>query len=84
MVLGLRRAFQIAGARTVIMSLWPVEDEMTRQWMKELYRGRFQAGLSTLESVHSANLTVLRRLRERKQSTHPFYWASFLAAGDWR
>ena len=84
MVLGLRRAFQIAGVRAVIMSLWPVQDEITRQWMTELYRGRFQAGLSTLASVHSANLTVLRRLRERKPSTHPFYWASFLAAGDWR
>jgi CHAT domain-containing protein len=30
-VFGLRRAFQLAGAKTVIMSLWPVEDETTRQ-----------------------------------------------------
>jgi CHAT domain-containing protein len=35
-VFGLRRAFQIAGARALIMSLWPVEDEATRAWMREL------------------------------------------------
>ena len=46
-VFGLRRAFQVAGARTVIMSLWPVEDQATRQWMTALYRGRLMKKLST-------------------------------------
>jgi hypothetical protein len=40
-VFGLRRAFQVAGARTVIMSLWSVEDRATREWMAALYRERF-------------------------------------------
>ena len=41
-VFGLRRAFQVAGARTVIMSLWSVEDRSAMQWMRALYvvRGR--------------------------------------------
>ena len=38
-VLGLRRAFQIAGVRTMIMSLWSVDDQATRVWMRALYEG---------------------------------------------
>ncbi len=37
-VFGLRRAFQVAGVRTVIMSLWRVEDASTRLWMRALYK----------------------------------------------
>ena len=37
-VFGLRRAFQVAGARTVIMSLWPVEDQATVRWMTDALR----------------------------------------------
>ena len=81
---GLRRAFQVAGARTVITSLWPVEDKATRQWMTALYRGRFLKGLGTAESIREASLEVLRQRRVKRQSTHPFYWAGFVAAGDWR
>jgi CHAT domain-containing protein/tetratricopeptide (TPR) repeat protein len=83
-VLGLRRAFQIAGARTVIMSLWSVEDEAARQWMSALYRNRLEKSLDTADSVRNASLTVLRSRRARGASTHPFYWAGFVAAGDWR
>ena len=83
-VFGLRRAFQVAGARTVIMSLWSVDDQATRAWMRALYEGRFQRQLSTADAVHQASLTVLRERRARGQSTHPFFWAAFVAAGDWR
>ena len=83
-VFGLRRAFQVAGARTVVMSLWSVEDQATRAWMRALYEGRFQRKLSTADAVHQASLAVLRNRRARGQSTHPFYWAAFVAAGDWR
>jgi CHAT domain-containing protein/predicted negative regulator of RcsB-dependent stress response len=83
-VMGLRRAFQTAGARTVIMSLWPVEDQATGQWMRTLYQGRFSRHLSTAESVRSAGLAVLRDRRAKGLSTQPFYWAAFVAAGDWR
>ena len=82
-VFGLRRAFQIAGARTVIMSLWQVEDERTRQWMRVLYQRRFAAGRTTADAVRDASLELLRRRRAANASTHPFYWAGFVAAGDW-
>ena len=83
-VFGLRRAFQVAGARTVIMSLWPVEDQATRQWMTTLYEGRFIKNLSTVNAVREAGLAVLRERRAKGLSAHPFYWAAFVAAGDWR
>jgi CHAT domain-containing protein len=83
-VFGLRRAFQIAGVRTVIMSLWSVEDQATRLWMRALYEGRLKRHLSTADAVREASLTVLRDRRARGLSTHPFYWAAFVAAGDWR
>jgi CHAT domain-containing protein len=83
-VFGLRRAFQIAGARTVIMSLWSVEDRATRDWMRALYDARLRRGLDTVESVREASRTILAERRAKRQSTHPFYWAAFVATGDWR
>jgi CHAT domain-containing protein len=83
-VFGLRRAFQVAGARTVIMSLWPVEDEDTRRWMTSLYERRFARGLDTMTAVQQSTREQLRRRREAGLSTHPFHWAGFIAAGDWK
>jgi CHAT domain-containing protein len=83
-VLGLRRAFQVAGVRTVIMSLWSVEDRATRDWMVALYRGRLLDHLDTVQAVRQASLTLLRDRKAKGLSTHPFYWAAFVAAGDWR
>ena len=83
-VFGLRRAFQVAGARTVIMSLWSVEDRSAMQWMRALYEGRLRRGLDTADAVRAASLAVLAERRARGQSIHPFYWAGFVAAGDWR
>jgi CHAT domain-containing protein/Tfp pilus assembly protein PilF len=83
-VLGLRRAFQIAGARTVIMSLWAVEDLATREWMRALYEARLGRSFDTARSVRQAQIDVIQARRAAAQSTHPFYWASFVAVGDWR
>jgi CHAT domain-containing protein len=83
-VLGLRRAFQIAGARTVIMSLWSVDDTATRQWMAALYSARLRDHLDTADSVATANRSILAQRRAAHLSTHPFYWAAFVAAGDYR
>ena len=73
-VFGLRRAFQIAGARSVITSLWSVEDVSTRAWMKALYEGRFDRNRPTADAVHEASLALLRDRRSKGLSTHPFYW----------
>ena len=78
---GLRRAFQIAGARTVIVSLWPVDDETTRLWMDAVYRARFVENASTATAIRSATVKALAARRARGQSTHPAYWGAFVAAG---
>jgi CHAT domain-containing protein len=82
-VLGLRRACRVAGAGTVIMSLWKVQDEAARGWMRRLYQRRL-AGLSADEAVRRAGLDTLAARRRARQSTHPFYWGAFVAVGDWR
>jgi CHAT domain-containing protein len=81
-VFGLRRAFQVAGARTVIMTLWSVEDRSAMQWMRALYEGRLRRGLTTADAVRDASLT--RQRRAHGESDHPFHWAGFVASGDWR
>jgi len=83
-IFGLRRAFKVAGVRTLIVSQWPVEDQAGRDWMSVLYRKRFVEGLSTAESMRATSIEMLRRRRAKKLTTHPTYWAGFVATGDWR
>ena len=60
----LRRAFLVAGVKTLIMSLWSVEDQATRQWMSALYQARFVDELGTAEAMRSASLQMLNQRRE--------------------
>jgi CHAT domain-containing protein len=83
-VFGLRRAFGIAGAGTVIMSLWKVPDAATERWMHTLYESRYRGGLGTAESVRAASIAELQRLRSHHESTLPTSWGAFIASGDWR
>ncbi|HEY7726865.1 MAG TPA: CHAT domain-containing tetratricopeptide repeat protein [Candidatus Eisenbacteria bacterium] len=83
-LLGLRRAFQSAGARSVISSMWRVDDAWTLRWMRSLYQARFEGGLSTAEAVRRAAIQVLEASDEQTGSTHPYVWGAFVAAGDWR
>jgi CHAT domain-containing protein len=80
-VYGLRRAFQMAGARTVISALWSVSDKETAEIMAQLYG----AGRKSLpELMREIQLTKIKTLRENKQADHPFSWGAFIALGDWR
>lgn len=80
-VYGLRRAFQMAGARTVISALWPVSDKATAEMMSQLYSSERSSLPETLREIQLASLN---ELREDKQSDHPFSWGAFIALGDWR
>ncbi len=83
-VFGLRRAFRLAGVNTVVMSLWPVDDEATRFWMEAFYRSRLYGNRDMAQAVREASLSLLENRREKGLSDHPFHWAAFVAAGDWR
>jgi CHAT domain-containing protein len=82
-ILGLRRSFQVAGARTLILSLWPVSDNDTQSWMAELYRAR-AGGATTSAAVKAASRRIVEARRKAGVTTHPFFWGAFVAAGDWR
>lgn len=79
-VFGLRRAFVIAGARNLVMTLWPVADAETRKIMVAMYET-----LARSKSPQSALLESQRRWIEARRKEgkfpHPFYWAAFVASG---
>jgi CHAT domain-containing protein len=77
-VYGLRRAFVLAGAETLVMSLWPVSDYVTREMMTAYYTG-LRAGLGRGDALRQAKLAILKK----KGRQHPFYWASFIQSGEW-
>jgi CHAT domain-containing protein len=77
-VYGLRRAFFLAGAETLVMSLWPVSDYVTRELMTGYYTGLKQ-GLGRGDALRQSKLAMLARGGRQ----HPFYWASFIQAGEW-
>jgi len=78
-VYGLRRAFVLAGAETLVMTLWPVSDYVTREVMTAYYTGLKQ-GLGRREALRQAQLAMLKR----QGRGHPFYWASFIQSGEWK
>jgi CHAT domain-containing protein len=78
-IIGLTRAFQYAGARSVVVSLWSIADASTARLMAELYR-HLKAGASKDEALRRAQVALIRS----KAYGHPFYWAPFVLVGDWR
>jgi len=80
-VYGLRRAFQLAGARTVVSSLWQIPNRETLMFMKELYA---QKAGTYPELLQRAVIRRLNVLRQRGLPTHPYSWGAFAATGDWR
>jgi len=80
-VYGLRRAFQMAGARTVVSALWPVNDKITADMMSVLYG---QADASFPVRIRTMQIETISRLRGAGLVDHPYFWAGFIALGDWR
>ena len=74
-VFGLQRAFTLAGARTLVMSLWSVPDEATRELMEEFYR-RILAGEGRADALRHAQLKL------RQKYPDPYFWGAFICQGD--
>ncbi len=77
-VYGLRRSFVLAGAESLVMSLWPVSDQVTRELMTGYYQN-LKKGLGRGEALREVRLQMIRQPSRR----HPFYWASFIQSGEW-
>lgn len=74
-VFGLQRAFQTAGAKTIVMSLWKVSDEATKQLMENFYDAYCKT-----RSKRQAFLSAQLKLRE--QFPDAFYWGAFVMIGE--
>jgi CHAT domain-containing protein/Tfp pilus assembly protein PilF len=79
-LVGLTRAFQYAGARSVLASLWGVADYSTARFMKRFY-GYLRGGKTKDEALRAAQID---QIRKKGGSSHPFFWAAFELNGDWR
>jgi CHAT domain-containing protein len=83
-VLGLRRAFQIAGAECVLASLWPVPDTETGALMSDCLR-RWLDGAPPARALRDAQLEMIRKLRdskdERLRQAPLLFWAGFVCHG---
>ena len=76
-VVGIARAFMAAGARSVLVSLWAIEDEATLEFMKSFYHNLVK-GRSASESLNHA----MKCLRESEKFSDVKYWAPFTLIGD--
>ncbi len=97
-VFGLQRAFHIAGAETVIASLWKVDDAATQQLMLAFYENLYLRKMTKLAALRHAQLQLhqgtvgkadLRGLirvpkTQPTGQTAPFLWAAWTLSGDWR
>jgi CHAT domain-containing protein len=78
-IIGLPRGFLYAGARSVVASLWKVDDDATAALMKGLY-SRMQQGQSPQAALRESQLELAKDARYRQ----PYYWAGFVMEGDYR
>ena len=89
-VLGLSRAFLVAGARSVLVSLWRVADIPTRYQMEHFYRALAGNGGDRAAALREAQLATLRALRAgtlrtlsgRPLPESPAFWAPFVLLGE--
>ncbi|MBV9259701.1 MAG: CHAT domain-containing protein [Ktedonobacteraceae bacterium] len=76
---GLGRAFLAAGARSLVISLWPVEDRSTNELMQAFYQGLLQ-GENKMQALRAAQCSLLHS--DSPLLSHPYFWAAFRLLGD--
>ncbi len=78
-VMGLARAFFFAGAQSLVVSLWNVNDAATAELMRQFY-GHLKAGVERDEALRRAKLALMRG--PNRAWRHPYFWAPFVFAGE--
>lgn len=79
-VMSLARGFFYSGAKSVVSSLWPIEDEAGKDILIAFYKNLGQ-GDSKSKALRKAKLSYLKTADE-EELKHPFYWAGFVVLGD--
>lgn len=77
-IISMARAFAYAGAKSMVTSLWQVDDERTSLLMQYFYNN-LQKGMPKDEALWQAKRDFLK---ENKSNAHPFFWAGFIPIGD--
>lgn len=75
-VFGLRRAFVMAGAHTLVMSMWKVPDAQTQELMVEFYN-ELLAGVPRATALSNAQL----KIKQNPKTAHPYFWGAFICQG---
>ena len=75
--MGLARAFICAGASSVVVSLWNVNDRSTADFMAAFYSARIKQQLSKSSALKQARVQLI----QSKTYSHPYYWAPFILIG---
>jgi len=77
-LIGISRAFFYAGASSLVVSLWPVDDESTAILMKSFY-SHLKEGQDKAAALREAKIEMLRTAGVKRD---PFYWGPFVLIGD--
>ena len=77
-IASLERAFPLAGAKSVIASLWPADDTFTIALMKRMYQ-HLADGADKGAALRQAKLDLLKEFGDQAL---PVYWAGFTLVGD--
>ncbi|MEZ5058805.1 MAG: CHAT domain-containing protein [Saprospiraceae bacterium] len=77
-IISLARAFAYAGAKSIVTTLWTVNDSTTKNLMQAFYSG-LKKGQTKDKALQNAKLALMKKGDEK---AHPFFWAGFIPVGD--
>lgn len=81
-VFGLRRAFSQAGAKSMIMSMWSVPDEETKNMMETFYKNYVTDSMDRSHALNQAILQEMEVVRSTYGHTNPYFWGAFVFSGE--